>query len=326
MEPRALAPVLVATHTRIDHLKRTISALRENELAAKTHLFIASDAARDENEVKQVMTVRNYIDSIDGFLAVTKIYREQNFGHFKNFQDATDKVFSLYDKIIKLEDDIVTAPGFLTFMNKGLLKYEHDKRVISISGHLWEGVKGTKETMLLPTANGWGWAIWKDRFYLNRHDAFLARDFLNTPRLFFKMCGINPRLVPMVTRIATNKLIAGDVSWSLYIIKYNKLVLFPSVSLVRNIGHDGSGQNCGIDEKFNEQAISTKTSFIFEDISKHDIKICSKSFFINNGGYSLMSYRIFLYCLGKIFGDKGIDRLRKIKSGFIIYKNNNNKL
>ena len=320
MEPLSLAPVLIATHTRIDHLKQTISALRQNGLAAKTHLFIASDAARNENEEQQVVSVRKYIDSIDGFLAVTKIYREENFGHFRNFQDATDQVFTIYDKIIKLEDDIVTAPGFLTFINKGLVQYEHDKRVISISGHLWEGVKCTKETMLLPTANGWGWAIWKDRFYLNPHDPALAQEFLDSPRLFFKMCRTNPRLVAMVIRIANNKLTAGDVSWCLYIIKNNKLVLFPGESLVRNIGYDGSGQNCGIDEKFHKQAISAKTNFNFEYISRADIKASTKIFFFNNGGYTLMSYQIFLYYLAKIFGNRGFETLRKLKNSLMIKK------
>lgn len=321
MESHSLAPVLVATHTRIDHLKQTISALRLNELASKTHLFIASDAARNEDEEKQVIRVRKYIDSIDGFWAITKIYRQKNFGHFQNFQDATNEVFTAYDKIIKLEDDIVTAPGFLNFMNQGLLQYEHDKRVISISGHLWEGVIGNKETMLLPAANGWGWAIWKDRFYLNNHDPLLAQEFLDRPRLFLKMCHTNPNLAVMATSIAKKKLIAGDVSWALYIIKNDKLVLFPGESLVRNIGYDGSGQNCGVDEKFSKQKISDKTKFVFENISKEDIKYCSKILFVNNGGYPEMFYQIFLYCIAKIFGDKRFERLRKIKKYFVFKKN-----
>lgn len=58
-------------------------------------------------------------------------------------------------------------------------------------------------------------------------------------------------------------------------------------------------------------------SFNFENISEDDIKAGSKIFFVNNGGYSLMSYQIFLYCLAKIFGDKGLERLRKIKNNFI---------
>jgi hypothetical protein len=87
--------------------------------------------------------------------------------------------------------------------------------------------------------------------------------------------------------------------------------------LVRNIGYDGSGQNCGIDEKFHKQAISTKTNFNFEYISKADIKASTKIFFINNGGYTLMSYQIFLYYLAKIFGDRGFETLRKLKNSLM---------
>jgi hypothetical protein len=317
MELHSLAPVLVATHTRINHLMQTISALRQNELASNTHLFIASDAARNEIEEKQVLRIRKYIDSIDSFLTVTRIYREKNFGHHLNFQDAANIVFRTYDKIIMLEDDIVTAPGFLNFMNQGLLHYKHDRRIISISGHLWTGIKGSKDTILLPAANGWGWAIWKDRFYLNDHDPSLAREFLESPHLFLKMCLTNPSLLGMVNAIVNKKLIAGDVSWALYIIKNNKLVLLPGESLVRNIGFDGSGQNCGTDETFHQQSISAKTSFIFENLSKEDIRASSNQFFVHYGGYRHILYQIFLYYIEKIFGDRGFERLRKLKNSLL---------
>ncbi|AWW49196.1 hypothetical protein POPA111323_09655 [Polynucleobacter paneuropaeus] len=314
MELSSLAPVLVATHTRIDHLMQTISALRRNELASKTHLFIASDAARSESEQQKVLRIREYINSIDGFWAVTKIFREKNFGHFQNFQDATNMVFRDYDQIIKLEDDIVTAPGFLNFMNQGLLRYKNDKRLISISGHLWEGVTSSGDTMLLPAANGWGWAIWRDRFYLNDHSPSLAKEFLNNPYLFLKMCLTNPSLLGMVNAIANKKLIAGDVSWALYIIKNDKLVLFPGESLVRNIGFDGSGQNCTADEKFHQQSISIKTNFTFDDHSEGDIRDSSKKLFLHYGGYPHMIYQIFLYSVEKLFGKRGFESLRKLKN------------
>lgn len=317
MHHDSLAPVLIATHTRLDHLKRTIEALSSNLLANRTDLFIASDAARMEAEEPAVKRIREYIDKIDGFRSIKKIYRSENYGHFNNFQDATNQVFNEFNSIIKLEDDIVTAPGFLTFMNQGLLKYENDKRIISISGHLWPGINVQTDTILLPAANGWGWGIWKDRFYTNNHDSSLAQEFLRNPNLFLKMCLTNPSLLGMANAVAKNKLVAGDVSWALQIIKENKLVLFPGESLVRNIGFDGSGQNCNVNPEFHGQKISIKTNFIFEDFTSDEIKNSSNIIFKHYGGYRHMLYQITMYILQTTIGDKEFNRLRRIKNHII---------
>ena len=73
MHQDSLSPVLIATHTRLDHLKKTIEALSSNLLANKTDLFIASDAAKMEAEKPLVERIREYIDKISGFRTVKQI-------------------------------------------------------------------------------------------------------------------------------------------------------------------------------------------------------------------------------------------------------------
>ncbi|PSU14102.1 hypothetical protein, partial [Photobacterium kishitanii] len=54
--------------------------------------------------------------------------------------------------------------------------------------------------------------------------------------------------------ISNNK-VYGDTWISLHIYKNNQFCIFPMISLVKNIGNDGTGLNCGIDEKINYQKV-----------------------------------------------------------------------
>ena len=42
-----------------------------------------------------------------------------------------------YGKIIVLEDDLITSPYFLKFMNEALEKYQDNERVMHIAGYMF---------------------------------------------------------------------------------------------------------------------------------------------------------------------------------------------
>ena len=65
------------------------------------------------------------------------------------------------DKVIVLEDDLVTSPHFLQYMNDGLGIYERDDRVISIHGYSYPVHGKLPETFFLRGADCLGWATWK---------------------------------------------------------------------------------------------------------------------------------------------------------------------
>ena len=52
-----LAPIALFVYNRPDHMRRTLSYLQKNELAAESRLFIFSDGAKtdaDEDKVEQI--------------------------------------------------------------------------------------------------------------------------------------------------------------------------------------------------------------------------------------------------------------------------------
>lgn len=110
-----LSPIALFVYNRLDHTKQTIEALQKNELAAKSELFIYSDAAKSELDTEKVDEVRKYINSLDGFKNISVIERDKNFGLANSIIDGVTNIVNKYGKIIVLEDDIITSPFFRVY-------------------------------------------------------------------------------------------------------------------------------------------------------------------------------------------------------------------
>jgi GT2 family glycosyltransferase len=114
------APIALFVYNRPWHTRQTVEALKKNELASESELFIYSDAPKNGKAKEKVKEVREYIKTIDGFKKVTIIERENNWGLADSIIDGVTKIVNEYGKIIVLEDDLVTSPYFLKFMNEAL--------------------------------------------------------------------------------------------------------------------------------------------------------------------------------------------------------------
>ena len=162
-----LSPIVLFVYNRPRHTQQTIEALQKNELASESNLIIYSDEAKTENEQENVDKVRLYIEQIDTFNKVTIIKREKNWSLANNIIDGVTKVVNQYEKIIVLEDDLVTSPYFLKYMNEALDFYKDEEKVMSISGFSYP-VKipknYNKDVFIFYRPCSWGWAIWKNEW------------------------------------------------------------------------------------------------------------------------------------------------------------------
>lgn len=126
------APILLFVYNRPEHLKQTMETLQNNTLAAESELYIYSDAARKDTDEAAVAEVRNYIHKITGFKSITLIEREKNWGLARNIIDGVTTQVNRFGRVIVMEDDLITAPYFLQFMNDALETYKDEPRV----GHI----------------------------------------------------------------------------------------------------------------------------------------------------------------------------------------------
>ena len=261
-----LSPIVLFTYNRPWHTEQTIEALQKNELAKDSELFIFSDGWKNENDKPKVLEVREYLKTIDGFKKINIIERDRNWGLANNIIDGVTKIVNEYGKVIVLEDDLTTSPYFLKFMNKALIRYKDEKKVMHISGYMYPVKKeGLPDNFFLKPTSCWGWATWKRAWkYFERNpkkqinllNEKQIRDFnLNNSYDYWLQVELNYK----------GKLYTWAIFWYLSVYLQEGLSLHPRDSLVKNIGADGSGVHVGKTNDY-EVDLSAKNSWEFPDI------------------------------------------------------------
>mgnify|MGYP006309741777 CR=1 FL=1 len=119
-----LAPIVLFVYNRPEHTKRTIKALKNNKLAQESELFIFSDGEKSSNDYQNVKKVRKIINNIIGFKNIKVFESEINKGLADSVIDGVTKIINDYEKVIVLEDDLITSKNFLSYMNRALNFYE----------------------------------------------------------------------------------------------------------------------------------------------------------------------------------------------------------
>jgi 2-polyprenyl-3-methyl-5-hydroxy-6-metoxy-1,4-benzoquinol methylase len=269
---RTLAPIVLFTYNRPWHTQQTIEALQKNELAKESELFIYSDGAKNDEAVEKVNEVREYINKIVGFKKITIKQRDKNWGLADSIIDGVTSLVNKYGKIIVLEDDIVTSPYFLKFMNDALDFYESEEKVWHISGWNYpiENIT-SNETFLWRVMNCWGWATWKNKWkYFEKDPEKLINTFDIDDIYKFNIDGTND-FWSQVTANKEKRINSWAIFWYATIFKHDGLCLNPSTTFIDNIGIDNSGTHCTYKKNYTDN-ISSDYNIIFEKKTKESNK------------------------------------------------------
>jgi GT2 family glycosyltransferase len=132
-----LAPIALFVYNRPWHTRQTVEALKKNQLFDSSDLIILSDGAKDQASAQKVEEVRQYLRTISGFKSVKIIERDCNIGLAQSIISGVTQVINEYGRVIVMEDDLVTSPFFLRYMNDALECYENEDKVISIHGYCY---------------------------------------------------------------------------------------------------------------------------------------------------------------------------------------------
>lgn len=255
-----LAPILISVYTRLDLLQKCITSLRANPLSADSDLYVVSDAAKSDADYESVAAVRQYIAGLDGFRSVTALNRETNLGSFLSVKLAIDFVLERHGRVIFLEDDNWVAPNFLQFLNDGLDFYEDDPCVFSVCGYNYPIRVPTRYGYDIYKWQGfsaWGVGLWRGKWQ--------AVDW-NLPRI--EQIREGTPLRRDLDRIAENTCmnLIHSIRYGTktmdsiicYYLRTRKIYsIFPVISKVRNLGHDGRGEHGGKTERYVMQPIDS---------------------------------------------------------------------
>jgi hypothetical protein len=243
------APIVVFVYKRPEHTQQTIEYLKKNDKAQESDLYIFSEFQKNESFAKDVKAVRDYIKTIGGFKSVTIIERPHFYGLANSVIDGVTSVFEKHDRVIVLEDDIVTSSVFLDYMNEALDKYEHTSNIFSVTGFCYPPNLMTiyeeydKDVFLLPRASSWGWGTWKDRWLKNDWDVKDYQEFYNSQELQKKYDLTGGDKSRMLIKQQTGIVDSWAIRWDYTHYKNNAFGVFPKKSLINNIGLDNSGSH-----------------------------------------------------------------------------------
>lgn len=305
-----LAPIVLFVYNRPEHTLKTLEALKQNEYADKSILYIYADGFKANaalEEIEKIEEVRTIIKSQLWCKHVSVIESSYNKGLANSIVDGINEVLNEFNSIIVLEDDIITSPKFLSYMNDSLEFYKNEEKVMHVSGFI-QPIDYTKQSFFFFNQTScWGWATWKRSWNKYQPDATVLLDEIKRSgrEREFNMDNSYPFMQHLMNNV-NGTWNTWAIKWHASVFLLNGLCLHPNKSYTKNIGMDGTGTHCDTNTKYyidqlNNNIFKPVTKFKQDKVVlKKIIKFNKHNFTNNNNG---IIYRVF----------------RKLKNKLIIY-------
>jgi hypothetical protein len=268
-------PVVIFCYDRLDMISQTVASLKKNWLANETPVYIFSDGAKGPSDKDNVNQVRQYIRTITGFQKITILERECNFGLAVNIVSGVSKILESYEAVIVLEDDIVTAPYFLDFMNDALDAYSDDLKVCQVAGYSflerYESHYNLDDTYFIKGADCLAWGTWKRAWSSYRSDSInLYSDIVSRNLTRSINRGDSYNYMKMLASNASGVTNSWAINWLSHNIIEDRYVLFPLKSLALHIGVDNRATNYTISglDALNVDIFKGKVEVVIQEVTE----------------------------------------------------------
>jgi hypothetical protein len=246
---RELAPIVLFVYNRPLQTEKVLTALNSCDEADVSDLYIFHDGLKVGSDSQSHLRVKEVINRKWNFKTINVIYRNFNFGLAENIINGVSEILAKHDKIIVLEDDILPQKGFLSYMNNALDIYSSSNKVGCI--HAWNYSMSlfpkSQTTFFLRGADCWGWGTWKRAWDKFDRDGLKLLESIKNQQLeysFNRKGTIN--FLKMLEDQVRGQNQSWAVRWHASLFLAGMYCLHPTVGIVENIGLDGSGVHCGV--------------------------------------------------------------------------------
>lgn len=266
-----LAPIILFVYNRKAHTIRTVDALLKNELAKDSILYVFCDGPKDnasEEQILKVREVQEYVKTIVGFKDIHIKINAYNNGLANSVIAGVTNVLDEYGKAIVVEDDIITHPYFLRYMNDCLDVFKDRQDIFMIGGYNYNFRMPNDyidDVYVVHRSCTWGWATWKNRW--DKADWSVGDYDLmcNDKGLQKKFNRGGEDMFPMLKSQMNGEIDSWGIRWDYCMYKHDGLCVHPVKGLCSNSGFDGSGIHC-------ENTVN-ETSAPLYDKRNYEIKI-----------------------------------------------------
>ena len=237
--PQVDVAVLLLFFTRSDTFQQVFDEVRR---ARPSRLFLFQDGPRGERDMAGIEACRRIVsdENIDWECEVHRMYQEKNYGCDPSGYMSHKWAFSIADKCIVLEDDVVPSQSFFPFCKEMLDRYENDPRITMIAGFNTD-----EETPDVPDSyfftsvfSIWGWASWR-RVVDQWDDSYsFIRDKYNMQQLaaLVKQRKYKPDMLQMFNdHSQSGKAYFETIFWSTMLFQ-SGLAIMPTKNQINNVG------------------------------------------------------------------------------------------
>lgn len=238
--------IVIFAFNRPRLLQKTLNALSDSELAKSASVTFFCDGPRYEKDEPDTRAVRELAKNAQGFASVDVVERPKNMGCAASVIDGLTEMFRLHERLIVIEDDIVTSPHTLRFLSEGLDRYADNEKVFNIAAWAPPNIARNLpadypyDVYAIPRFNCWGWASWRDRFQYIDWDVKDYQTFKNSPQLRKAFNTGGDDLSPMLDMQMKGEINSWAIRADYARFKKNMLGINPVHSYVFNTGI-GSG-------------------------------------------------------------------------------------
>lgn len=293
-----LAPIVLFVYNRPWHTRQTLEALAVNKLADQSELFVFADGPKlnaSPEDIARIIKVRGIIKEKQWCKSIKIIESEINKGLADSIISGVTRIVNEYGKIIVLEDDIVTSPGFLKYMNDALNLYSSEVKVMHVSGYMFPVKKKLPQTFFYNSTSCWGWGTWARAWKYFDKDAKKLSGLIYNKGLIKKFNIQNS--YPFYSHLEDNvsgKLNTWAIKWYASVFLESGFALHPYPSLTNNIGHDSSGVHCSNNNKYHWEMLA-------KEIFVKKTRLKERSYVINAmAGFNLNRKHIRLFRFKKL--------------------------
>jgi hypothetical protein len=249
--------ITVMTYSRPNHAARLFEALR-NLNVERFSVFM--DGADDHQIRESQDEIVKMIETID-WADIDFTRRSINMGLRRSIVSAVTEQLTKHDKVILLEDDCVPYRGYFEFMFEALTRFESRRDVRTICGYQFPSVAVPGETVSAVASTRfvpWGWGTWRDRWYDYDTDLLHLLQRVEHEGLFPALPEDIRGFLESWERTRDTDI--WSINWVLVHYLTGTCCVYPSRSLLRNIGFDGTGVHCYETDAFTLDSVGLQES------------------------------------------------------------------
>lgn len=231
--------VLLLFFTREETFRQVFEQVRQ---ARPSMLLLYQDGPRDERDLPGINACRQIVsdENIDWECEVHRQYLDKNQGCDPSGFKAHQWAFSLAEKVMVLEDDVVPSLSFFPFCKEMLDRYEHDERISMIAGFNTDEVTSDvpDDYFFTSVLSIWGWASWRRVAQRWEGDYAFMHDDYNRQQLeaVARQRGYRNTMMQMFRdHSQSGREYFETIYWADQILQ-SGLTIMPTKNLVNNVG------------------------------------------------------------------------------------------